>query len=82
MLFRSTFTSFIASQIRDTIYLARRAQPVEVVVDETIAEHQAIYDALAARDAIRARAAMRSHMLNSARRVGAVLPERQTGDRP
>lgn len=77
-----TFTSFIARQIRDTIYLARRAQPIDVVVDETIAEHQAIYDALAAHDAARARAEMRNHVLNSGRRVGAALPQRLTGDRP
>jgi len=53
-----------------------------VVVDETIAEHQAIYDALAAHDAARARAEMRNHVLNSGRRVGAALPQRLTGDRP
>ena len=77
-----TFTSFIASQIRDTIYLARRAQPIEVVVDETIAEHEAIFAALAARDPMRARAEMRKHMVKSGRRVGAVLPERLTGEEP
>lgn len=75
-----TFTTFIASQIRDTIYLARQAQPVDVVVDETIAEHQAILDALRAADADRARAAMRRHILQSGQRAGATLPERQRGD--
>lgn len=75
-----TFTSFIASQIRDTIYLARQAQPIDVVVDETIAEHQAIYDALATGDATRARAAMRTHIFQSGQRAGATLPERLTGD--
>lgn len=75
-----TFTSFIASQIRDTIYLARSAQPIEVVVDETIAEHRAIYAALEAHDADRARAAMRTHILLSGKRAGAALPDRQTGD--
>jgi GntR family transcriptional regulator, transcriptional repressor for pyruvate dehydrogenase complex len=75
-----TFTSFIASQIRDTIYLARRVQPIEVVVDETIAEHQAIYEALSDRDAGRARDAMRTHILQSGERAGAALPDRQTGD--
>jgi GntR family transcriptional repressor for pyruvate dehydrogenase complex len=75
-----TFTSFIASQIRDTIYLARQAQPIDVVVDETIAEHQSIYDALATGNATRARTAMRTHILQSGQRAGATLPERQTGD--
>ena len=70
-----TFISFIASQIRYTIYLARRAQPIDVVVAETIAEHQAIYDALADRDI--PRAAMRAHVRQLGQRVGAALPDRQ-----
>lgn len=74
------FNSFIASQIRDTIYLARSAQPIEVVVDETIAEHQLIHEALCAGDATRARTAMRNHILLSGQRAGAALPDRQTGD--
>jgi DNA-binding FadR family transcriptional regulator len=75
-----TFISFIASQIRNTIYLARQAQSIDVVVEETIAEHQKIYDALTAGDVTGARAAMRTHILQSGQRAGAILPERQTGD--
>ena len=75
-----TFTTFIAGQIRDTIYLARRAQPIDVVVDETIAEHKAIYAALAARDEVEARKVMRRHVLRSGLRAGARLPDYLTGE--
>lgn len=75
-----TFTTFIAGQIRDTIYLARRAQPIDVVVDETIAEHEAIFAALTAGDADGARVVMRRHILRSAVRAGARLPDYLNGE--
>lgn len=75
-----TFTTYIAGQIRDTIYLARRAHPIDVVVDETIAEHKAIFAALKAGDEAQARVVMRRHVLCSGLRAGARLPDYLTGD--
>ena len=74
------FTTYIAGQIRDTIYLARRAQPIDVVVDETIAEHEAIFSALKAGDEAHARAVMRRHILRSGLRAGARLPDYLNGE--
>ncbi|MYK32235.1 MAG: FadR family transcriptional regulator [Boseongicola sp. SB0670_bin_30] len=75
-----TFTTYIAGQIRDTIYLARRSQPIEIVVEETIAEHVAILAALEARDEVAARRAMRRHVLLSGVRADAKLPEHLNGE--
>lgn len=75
-----TFTAYIAGQIRDTIYLARRAQPIDVVVDETIAEHEAILAALKDRNEDLARKVMRHHILRSGLRAGAKLPEYLIGE--
>lgn len=75
-----TFTTYIAGQIRDTIYLARRAQPIDVVVDETVAEHEAILAALKDGNEGQARGAMRHHILRSGLRAGAELPEYLLGE--
>lgn len=75
-----TFTAYIAGQIRDTIYLARRAQPIDVVVDETVAEHEAILAALKDGNEGKARGAMRHHILRSGLRAGAKLPEYLIGE--
>ncbi len=75
-----TFTAYIAGQIRDTIYLARRAQPIDVVVDETIAEHEEILKALRKADKALARDAMRRHILRSGVRAGARLPVHLRGE--
>ncbi len=75
-----TFTAYIAGRIRDTIYLARRTQPIDIVVAETIAEHEEIYAALKAADEHRAREAMRRHILRSGLRAGARLPNHLNGD--
>jgi GntR family transcriptional regulator, transcriptional repressor for pyruvate dehydrogenase complex len=74
------FTAYIAGQIRDTIYLARRAQPIDVVVDETVAEHEAILAALKNGDEAQARNAMRGHILHSGLRAGAKLPDYLNGE--
>lgn len=74
------FTAYIAGQIRDTIYLARRAQPIDVVVDETVAEHAAILAALENGDEAQARDAMRRHILHSGLRAGAKLPDYLNGE--
>ena len=74
------FTGYIAGQIRDTIYLARRAQPIDVVVDKTVAEHAAILAALKIGDEGQARGAMRRHILRSGLRVGAKLPDYLNGE--
>ncbi|NQV93613.1 MAG: FadR family transcriptional regulator [Sphingomonadales bacterium] len=75
-----TFTAYITGQIRDTIYLARRAQPIDVVVDETVAEHEAILAALKNGDEAQARDAMRRHILRSGLRAGAELPDYLNGE--
>lgn len=75
-----TFTAYIAGQIRDTIYLARRSQPIEIVVGETITEHEAILAALQAGDEAAARRVMRRHILRSGLRAGAELPDHLKGE--
>jgi GntR family transcriptional repressor for pyruvate dehydrogenase complex len=70
-----TFISYIAGQIRDTIYLARRSAPIDIVVEETIGEHEDILAALRCRDADAAAKAMRRHVLLSGARAGADLPQ-------
>ena len=74
------FTAYIAGQIRDTIYLARRVQSIEAVVDETVAEHRAILAALKNGDEAQARDAMRRHILHSGVRARAKLPDHLNGE--
>ncbi len=69
-----TFISYISSQICDTIYLARRSAPIEIVVEETISEHEAILTALTNRDPAASAQTMRKHVLLSGARAGADLP--------
>jgi len=64
---------FIVGKITDTIAAARARIGVQQAVQETIAEHTAVRDAVAARDGLRARAAMRAHILGAATRLGLQL---------
>lgn len=75
-----TFTTYIAGQIRDTIHLARRSQPIDLVVEETIAEHEAIFAALISGDETAASHCMRQHILLSGVRAGAELPLHLKGE--
>lgn len=77
-----SFVGYIANQIRESIYLARMSRPIHEVVAETIAEHQAIYDALAKGDGEAASRAMRIHVLRSGIRAGARLSEDPEGSKP
>jgi len=70
-----TFISYIAGQICDTIYLARRSAPIDVVVEETIGEHEDILAALRVGDPDAAAHTMRRHVLLSGVRAGADLPQ-------
>ncbi len=65
----TTFITFIGQQIRQSIHVARLAGSPETVIDPTVAEHIAIYDALTKRDPVKARAAMQAHILGAAARV-------------
>jgi DNA-binding FadR family transcriptional regulator len=69
-----TFISFVCEQIRQTIYLARRTNPLHDLVEVNVGEHIRIYDALADGNAVEACQAMRAHIIGAARRVGVSLP--------
>ena len=75
-----TFITYIGGQIRDTIYLARKSAPIDIVVEETIGEHEAILETLGARDPVAAGEAMRRHVLLSGARAGAELPDHLMGE--
>ncbi|MCA0434822.1 MAG: FadR family transcriptional regulator [Proteobacteria bacterium] len=68
-----TFISFVCEQIRQTIYLARRNHPIHNLVEVNIAEHVAVYDALAASDVDAAGVAMGRHIIGAAERVGVLI---------
>jgi len=67
------FIGFIAERISLAINAARAAAILEEIVEVTIAEHVAIRDAVATRDPLIARAAMRHHILGAAARLGLTL---------
>jgi len=65
---------FLSEQVRESIMETRaRAGPVGALIDVTIAEHQAIYDALAEGAPHAARKAMSTHINNAAARLGYTL---------
>lgn len=64
------FVTFVAEQIKETIIVARARVPIEEIVETTIAEHTAIVNAIAVRDAQMASAAMRIHLHGAANRIG------------
>jgi GntR family transcriptional repressor for pyruvate dehydrogenase complex len=63
------FIGFIAERIHLAINTAREAAVLTEIVEVTIAEHVAIRDALASRDPVRAREAMRHHLHGAASRL-------------
>ncbi len=69
----SLFIGFIAERISLTINAARAKAVLEEIVEVTIAEHVAIRDAVASRDPLRARVAMRTHLTRAAGRLGLTM---------
>ncbi|NTJ43381.1 FadR family transcriptional regulator [Agrobacterium larrymoorei] len=63
------FLGFIAERISSAINIAFSRAVFGEILDVTIAEHVAIYEAVAKGDAVAARQAMRAHLLGAARRV-------------
>ncbi len=70
-----TFISFVCEQIRQTIYLARRTNPLHDLIEVNVGEHIRVYEALAEGDAVKSAHAMRAHIVGAAQRVGVNLPE-------
>ncbi len=68
-----SFISFVCEQIRQTIYLARRTNPLHDLVRVNVAEHVRIYEALVAGHPEEAAEAMRRHITGAAERVGVDL---------
>jgi GntR family transcriptional repressor for pyruvate dehydrogenase complex len=67
-------SSFITEQIRESIAKTREAmKSVAEVMDITIAEHVAIYEAIRAGSPLAARKAMSRHISNAAARLGVKL---------
>ena len=67
------FIGFIAERISLTINAARATAVLEEIVEITIAEHVAIRDAVATRDPVKSRAAMRRHLIGAAERLDLTL---------
>lgn len=67
------FIGFIAERISLTINAARATAVLEEIVEITIAEHVAIRDAVATRDPVKSRAAMRHHLIGAAERIDLTL---------
>lgn len=65
-----TFVCFICDQIRRSIHLARYTNRLHELVEINVAEHVAIYEAIAAGDVAAARAAMHQHISLAGKRVG------------
>jgi GntR family transcriptional regulator, transcriptional repressor for pyruvate dehydrogenase complex len=69
------FIGFIAERISHAIEAARERAVLEEIVEVTIAEHVVLRDAVASRDPLRARSAMRSHLLGAASRIDLSLEQ-------
>ncbi len=65
----SMFLGFIGGHLSQSISAGRIESQLEDIVDVTLAEHAAIRDAIAQRDPIAAREAMRTHITNAAGRL-------------
>jgi DNA-binding FadR family transcriptional regulator len=77
-----TFISFVCEQIRQTIYIARRTNPLHDLVRVNVAEHVRIFEALQDRNPGAAANAMRAHIRGAAARAGVTIPERGQAPRP
>ncbi|RUW29323.1 FadR/GntR family transcriptional regulator [Mesorhizobium sp. M1E.F.Ca.ET.041.01.1.1] len=73
-----TFISFVCEQIRHSIHYARLTNPLHDLVEINVGEHVRIYEALVAGDPVAAAAAMRTHIIGAANRVGVKLPLSKT----
>jgi DNA-binding FadR family transcriptional regulator len=67
------FVGFITERIHVAINAARAAAILEEIVEVTIAEHVAIRDAIATREASAARTAMKRHLNGAAKRLSLQL---------
>lgn len=63
------FLGFIAERISLAISAARDRAILEEIVEVTILEHTAVRDAIASRDPVKARSAMRHHIVSAAGRL-------------
>ena len=68
--FVTLFISFVAGKLKESISVSLRRLEFRSTSRLTIQEHRAIQAAIVARDAAGAAAAMRLHLLGSARRLG------------
>ncbi len=67
------FLGVVAERVRDSILVSGNKHRSDDLSQLTLGEHEAILDAIEARDAAEARRAMAHHLVNAARRVG--VPE-------
>ncbi len=77
-----TFISFVCEQIRQTIYIARRTNPLHDLVRVNVGEHIRIYEALLHRDPAGAADAMRAHIRGAAERAGVRCAPQEQATRP
>ncbi|HEX4766666.1 MAG TPA: FadR/GntR family transcriptional regulator [Lichenihabitans sp.] len=67
------FLGVVAERVRDSILVSGNKHRSDDLSQLTLGEHEAILDAIEARDPVEARRAMAHHLANAARRVG--VPE-------
>lgn len=68
--FVSLFIAFVDVKLKESIFVALKSLDFAATSAISLKEHRVIYEAIAARDPDAAAAAMRSHLQNSARRLG------------
>lgn len=68
--FVSMFISFVASKLKESIFVALRKLDFRSTTEISIIEHKAVFKAIEARDPAAAGVAMRTHLENSSRRLG------------
>lgn len=71
-----SFISFVCEQIRQTIYIARRTNPLHDLVRVNVAEHVQVYEAIRKRDSAAAASAMKLHIQGAAERAGVEMGRR------
>lgn len=67
----ATFISFISEHVRETIAMGRSTLDPETNAHIQVKEHSAIHEAIVKGEPTQARAAMRKHLANAAKRLGA-----------
>ena len=68
--FIALFISFVGQRLQESIFVALKKLDFNTMKEISIREHQAIFDAIKARDPGGAGEAMRAHLQNSSRRLG------------